>query len=139
MYLGMDQALLINQDRRLTFGRQTGQNSVSQAANNESPQLHIMLDDNILESVSVGLDRLVRALQPRLERYKVELFINLCEILDEDDDEEEYGEEFEQNPASGQEQVDMPVEMSSEDEDVYGSSKYMRPRALGKDSQYGQY
>ena len=138
MYLGMDQALLINQDRRLTFGRQTGQNSVSQAANDESPQLHVMLDDNILESVSVGLDRLVRALQPRLERYKVELFINLCEILDEDNDEE-YGEEFEQNPASGQEQVDMPVEMSSEDEDVYGSSKYMRPRALGKDNQYGQY
>lgn len=86
MYLGMDQALLINQDRRLTFGRQTDQNSVSQAANDESPQLHIMLDDNILESVSVGLERLGRALQPRLERYKVELFINLCEILDEDDE-----------------------------------------------------
>ena len=91
MYLGMgDQALLINQDRRLTFGRQTGQNSVSQAAMDESPQLHnIMLDENILESVSVGLDRMSRALQPRLERYKVELFIKLCEILDDDDEDDD--------------------------------------------------
>ena len=79
-----------NQDRRLTFGRQTAQNSVDP---NENPMQHLLLDENILDSVDTGLSRLSRALQPRLERYKVELFINLCEMLEDDDFE---GEEQQQ-------------------------------------------
>ena len=48
---------------------------------------HLLLDENILASVQSGLSRLGRALQPRLERYKVELFINLCEMLDSEEEQ----------------------------------------------------
>ena len=81
-----------------------------------------------LRRVDAGLNRLARAITPRLERYKVELFIYLCEMLDQNDEEEEeeyyYGEE-----AIGvqEEQVEA---MTSSDEDVYGSGKYKGPQRL---------
>ena len=46
-------------------------------------------DENTLSLVDSGLNRLTYALHARLERYKVELFIHLCEMLEDGDDEEE--------------------------------------------------
>ena len=56
-------------------------------------------DENTLSLVDSGLDRLSYALHARLERYKVELFIHLCEMLEEDGDdgEEGEGESYDQN------------------------------------------
>ena len=53
---------------------------------------------------------------PRLERYKVELFLQLCEILEEAE------------MSNSRQGADMPPELESSEEDVYGSSKYQRPR-----------
>ena len=71
----------------MTFGREKSQNSQQVYPQEANPMQHLLLDENILASVQSGLSRLGRALQPRLERYKVELFINLCEMLDSEEEQ----------------------------------------------------
>ena len=76
---------------RMTFGR-------------EQPNLPNATQS--LSEVSSGLQRLERAVHPRIERYKVELFIHLCTMLEEDSEEQ----------------------LESEEEDVYGKGKYLAPK-----------
>ena len=79
---------------------------------------HLLIDEQSLDRVASGFERICRALTPRLERYKVELFIHLCEGLESDEDQ---------------------GEMESSEEDVYGSGKYQRPQQMSNQDQFGQY
>lgn len=72
-------------NRRLTFDRngQPEHALSSEQVYSRNPLQQMLLSKDDLASVESGLERLTRALTPRLERYKVELFIHLCEMLDD--------------------------------------------------------
>ena len=61
-----------------------------------------MFDEETMARVDAGFDRLSRALTPRLERYKVELFINLCQMLESDEEGDQFEQEGEGEQEHGQ-------------------------------------
>jgi len=46
---------------------------------------YLLEDEEAVARIDEGFGRLCNAIAPRLERYKVELFIHLCEALESDD------------------------------------------------------
>ena len=108
--------------RRMTFGKHNPAGEMQRQTFVEEQSEE--MDEQVLDQINSGLGRLTRAITPRLERYKVELFIHLCEMLESEGNPENF-----EAAADGEE---------SSEEDVYGSGTYSRPRMVSSD-QFGQY
>ena len=54
---------------------------------------YLIEDEEAVARIDEGFSRLSNAISPRLERYKVELFIHLCEALESDETDEQNQQE----------------------------------------------
>lgn len=90
---------------------------------------YLLEDEEAIARIDEGFSRLCNAISPRLERYKVELFIHMCEALESEEDDQN---QQESGASQHQDQI-------SSEEDVYGSGTYLRPKDLGGVDQFDQY